>query len=230
MFVEGFALGLWQANCYLVGDRDAGTAVVVDPGQDGAALVRGRLDELGVRCEAVLLTHGHLDHLWSAPDLAAQLDVPVWLHPDDRYLWDDPAAAFGSFPAGTLAAQFGLDWRPDTARLQPLADGATLTLGGVRLRVAHTPGHTPGSCVFLLLDVADDPVLLSGDLLFAGSVGRTDFPRGSTAAQNASLARVVLPLDDATRVLSGHGPETTVGVERRSNPYLRGLTLPTAGG
>ena len=223
-FLEGYELGMWQANCYLLGDRSLGTAVVVDPGQDATDVVLQRLEANGVRCEAVLLTHGHIDHLWSAPELSDKLDAPVFLHPDDRYLWDNPAAGFGNVPLDVLEAQLGLQWRPGDERLQDLADDMTLSFAGFGFRVRHTPGHTPGSSVFLLQDSPfDDPVLLSGDLIFAGSVGRTDFPRGSLAQQNESLARVVLPLDDATRIFSGHGPETTVGTERRTNPFIRPL-------
>ncbi len=223
-FVEGYELGMWQANCYILGDRSLGTAVVVDPGQDAGPVVTERLDANGVRCEGILLTHGHLDHVWSAPELAEKLDVEVFLHGDDRYLWDDPGAAFGNIPPGALEAQFGLAWRPPNERLQTLRDGMTLTLAGMKLETRHTPGHTPGSSVFLLTDTGeDDPLLLSGDLIFAGSVGRTDFPRGSFEQQNESIKRVVLPLPDETVILSGHGPETTVGVERRTNPFVRPL-------
>jgi len=221
-YIEGFALGMWQANCYVLGDDELGTCVVVDPGQGGGEAVRARLAGRGARCEAILLTHGHLDHVWAVPELAAELDVPVLLHAEDRWLWDDPAAAFGQLPPGALKAQFGLDWDPPTERLEPLHDGMSLRLAGCSLQVRHTPGHTPGSSVFLLMDTGqDDPLLLSGDLIFAGSVGRTDFPRGSWDQQLASIERVVLPLPDPTVILSGHGPETTVGVERATNPFLR---------
>lgn len=223
-FIEGYSLGIWQANCYLVGDHELGTAVLVDPGQDATDLVVQRLGERGVTCEAILLTHGHLDHVWSTPELAEKLDVPVFLHEEDRYLWDDPGAAFGNFGPGALKEQFGLDWQPRNERLESLRDEMTLTHAGLQFEVRHTPGHTPGSSVFLLRETgADDPVLLSGDLIFAGSVGRTDFPRGSFEEQNESLRRVVLPLDDATVIYSGHGPETTVGAERRSNPFIQPL-------
>lgn len=220
--IDRLVLGMWQANCFIVGDRAAERAVVVDPGQDGTAPVRAQLDALGLQCEAVLLTHGHLDHLWSAPALAAELDVPVLLHPDDHWLWQNPAAGFGPLPVETLRTQFGLQWDVSVEQLTDIADGQRLPFAGLGLQVRHTPGHTPGSCVFLL--DGDEPALLSGDLLFAGSVGRTDFPRGSWDQQNDSLRRVVVPLPDATVVHPGHGPETTVGVERTANPYLQGVT------
>jgi hydroxyacylglutathione hydrolase len=218
--IDRLVLGMWQANCFVVGDREDGRAVVVDPGQGGADPVVERLAELDLTCEAVLLTHGHLDHLWSAPQVAERLDVPVLLHPDDHWLWENPAAGFGA-PLAGLRAQFGLEWDPPTARLAAIGDGQRLPFAGLGLRVRHTPGHTPGSCVF----VGDDaqPLLLSGDLLFAGSVGRTDLPRGSMEQQNDSLRRVVLALDDTTAVHPGHGPDTTVGAERTTNPFLRAL-------
>lgn len=233
-FILGVPLGRWAANCWVVGDRAAGGAVVVDPGEGGRTQIPALLVRLGVTCEAILLTHGHLDHVWSAPDLAATLDVPVFLHPDDRWLWDEPAAAFGAPPE--LLAELGIDrWDAPDDHLEELRDAMTLSFAGVTYRVAHTPGHTPGHVTFLTegvtaapiefaigaVDEAPDEVLFSGDLLFAGSIGRTDFPRGSTPAIVRSLAEHVLPLDDDVLVLSGHGPETTVRHERASNPFLR---------
>jgi hydroxyacylglutathione hydrolase len=234
-FVLGAPLGRWQTNCFVVGDHDRGTAVVVDPGEHGETEVPRLLATAGVRCEAILLTHGHLDHLWAVPGLARELDVPVFLHPDDRWLWDDPAAAFGA-PPELLAAELGLPaWDPPTERLQDVTDGQTLTFAGTSFRVQHNPGHTPGHVTYLGRGLAgvpltfalgeaesgSDDVLFSGDLIFAGSVGRTDFPRGSTEALLHSLVATVLPLQDDTLILSGHGPDTTVGRERATNPFLR---------
>lgn len=218
--LDRLVLGLWQANCFVAGDRETGRAVVVDPGQDGAAPVVERLSALGLTCEAVLLTHGHLDHLWAAPEIAERLDVPVLLHPDDRWLWENPAAGFGA-SSEMLQSQFGLVWTPPGERLEDIKDGQRLPFADLGLQVRHTPGHTPGSCVFVVDD--DEPLLFSGDLLFAGSVGRTDLPRGSWDQQMESLRRVVLPLRGETTVHAGHGPDTTVASEVASNPFLRNL-------
>lgn len=236
-FVVGMPLGRWQTNCYLVGDRNLGTAAVVDPGETAESAVPELLQRGGVRCEAILLTHGHLDHLWGVPALAETLDVPVFLHPDDRWLWHDPIGGFGgAIPPGAAEELLGGPWRPPTDRLQDLRDGQRLTFAGITFTAAHTPGHTPGHVTFLAaglagaevvfgrqLSVADPGILLSGDLLFSGSVGRTDLPRGSWEQQMQSLGRTVLPLEDDVLVLSGHGPETTVGHERRTNPFLAEL-------
>jgi hydroxyacylglutathione hydrolase len=232
-FVLGTPLGRWQTNCYLIGDRDRGTGVIVDPGETGESHVPAMLREGGVTCEAILLTHGHLDHLWAVPDLARELDVPVLLHPDDRWLWDSPAAGFGA-PPELLAEQFGLQWDPPTDHLDSVTDGQRLIFAGISFDVVHNPGHTPGHVTFLGrelagvpvgfalgdADTASEDVLFSGDLVFAGSIGRTDFPRGSSADMLRSLADTLGPLEDTTLILSGHGPDTTVGRERTTNPFL----------
>lgn len=233
LVVVGMPLGRWQTNCFVVGDRAAGTCVVIDPGETGVERVPDLVSRLQLRPEAILLSHGHLDHHWSAPELAAEFDCEVFLHPDDRWIWDAPQKAFGDLPASVLQQQFGLDWQPDDERLVDLADGQTLVRGGVTFDVAHTPGHTPGHCTFLGHDMggatlevvlgdpsAADEMLFSGDLVFAGSIGRSDFPRGDGDELLRQLARTVLPLSDDVVVLSGHGPDTTVGRERATNPYM----------
>ncbi|MEE8602924.1 MBL fold metallo-hydrolase [Euzebya tangerina] len=222
-FIDVLTLGMWQANCYVIGNLEQREAVVIDPGQGGDGPVQEILDERGVTCQAILLTHGHLDHLWAVPSLVADLDVPVRMHAEDRWLWDSPAAAFGAPPA-MLQTQFGLDWQPPTEHLETFGDGQTMALAGLAFTAHHTPGHTPGSSVFITDQVGPAPVMVSGDLIFAGSVGRTDFPRGSRDTQDQSIRRVVLPQPDETRIISGHGPETTVGRERLTNPFVVPLT------
>ncbi|MCC5947391.1 MAG: MBL fold metallo-hydrolase [Nitriliruptoraceae bacterium] len=233
-FVLGSPLGRWQTNCYAVGDRTTGRAVLVDPGETAETQAREMLDIVEASCEAILLTHGHLDHLWAVPQLARALDVPVLLHADDRWLWDDPAAAFGA-PPELLEEQFGLTWDPPTEHLRTVTHDERLHLAGITFDVHHNPGHTPGHVTYLGRELlgasvtfplgeateASQDVLFSGDLVFAGSIGRTDFPRGSVEDMFASLVATVLPLEDDTLILSGHGPDTHVGVERESNPFLR---------
>jgi hydroxyacylglutathione hydrolase len=238
LFVAALSLGRWQANCYVVGDRASRRAVLVDPGETAATRVPPLLAELDVEVEAIWATHGHVDHVWAVPELAEALDVPVLLHPGDRWLFDDPGAGFGlpaEQSAALLEAQFGLRWSPPTQRLVDLADGQRLDLAGHRATVTHTPGHTPGSVTFWLHDMvgaevvlavgrdqeAPADVLLSGDLVFAGSIGRTDFPRGSDAEMAASLRGHLPALPDDTLVLSGHGPDTTVGHELATNLFVR---------
>lgn len=233
-FVLGAPLGRWQTNCYLVGDREMGTAVVVDPGEHGAEQVPALLEAAGVSCAAIALTHGHLDHLWAVPELARGLQVPVLLHPGDRWLWDDPAAAFGA-PPELLERSFGLRWDPPTEHLREVTDGTRLELAGVRFDVVHNPGHTPGHVTYLAhgltgapvtfalgdADEASDTVLFSGDLVFAGSIGRTDLARGSTSDIQRSLVATLTPLEGDTLILAGHGPDTRVARELATNPFVR---------
>lgn len=240
--ITAVALGRWQTNCVVLSDHAARRAVVVDPGEGGADHVPALVEQLDVEVEAILLTHGHLDHIWAVPALAEHLDVAVHLHPADRFLWDNPADIYGVPTSQARAAMrdnFGLDWVPPTERLRDVADADVLDLAGLRMTVRHAPGHTPGSVAFLLHDVAGadvaiqvgsdgvapEEVLVAGDFLFAGSIGRTDFPRGSMDEMTASLRRHLPALADDTLVVAGHGPDTTIGHERATNPYvLRALS------
>jgi len=231
--LEAARLGAWATNCVVLGDRSRGEAVVIDPGQHGERAVPVLLERVGLRAVAILLTHAHLDHLWAAPGLARSLGVPVHLHPDDAWLWERPEEAFG--PSGAqLAAGFGFtDWDTAGVDLRPLADGQRLDLAGVGLDVHHTPGHTPGHVVFTTEDLAGVPirlderplsaggaVLISGDLLFAGSIGRTDLAGGDPVMMMRSLASTMARCADETLVVPGHGDATTIGEERRANPFL----------
>jgi hydroxyacylglutathione hydrolase len=231
--LEAARLGVWATNCIVLGDRATGEALVVDPGQHGERAVPLLLEHVGLRAVAILLTHGHLDHLWAAPVLARELGVPVHLHPDDRWLWDRPAEAFGPQGAAMAAGVGFTAWDTRDVELRPLADGQRLTLAGLAIDVHHTPGHTPGHVVFTTADLAGAPmrlderpitaegeVMLSGDLLFAGSIGRTDLAGGDPVAMTRSLAATMARCADGTLVVPGHGDVTTIGEERRANPFL----------
>ena len=226
MLIAGFPAGSFGTNCYVIAPAAGERCVVVDPGQDAVDGVAEILREHRLRPAAVVLTHGHLDHMWSVLPVCGAHDVPAYIHPADRFMLADPLKG--------VSPQFAAMVGPDVTFAEPdevreLADGKALGLGGVLgfdLVVDHAPGHTKGSVTFTLprLDAAGDPdVLFSGDLLFAGSIGRSDLPGGDPAELNDSLARVVLPRPDDTLVLPGHGGSTTIGRDRASNPFLRGL-------
>lgn len=220
MLVTGFPANPLGTNCWVVAPAEGEQCLVVDPGMPELA----QLDEVLARHRlhpvAVLLTHGHVDHTAAVLPVCAARDVPAWIHPADRGQLSDPWSGLGLRPGTPLFGAALPAAEPSDVR--ELRDGVALELAGLRVGVRHAPGHSPGSVVFTL-DSADEPVMLSGDLLFAGSIGRVDLPGGSQRQMLASLARVVLTADDATVVHPGHGPSTSVGAERAANPYLRHL-------
>lgn len=225
MLIAGFPAGSFGTNCYVVAPGPGERCVVVDPGQDAVSELTELLREHRLRPAAVVLTHGHLDHMWSVTPVCGAHDIPAYIHPADRFMLAEPLK--GVSPQ--LAAMVGDVAFTEPEQVRELADGVALGLDsalGFDLIVDHTPGHTKGSVTFTLprLNDAGDPdVMFSGDLLFAGSIGRSDLPGGDPAEMNVSLARVVLPRPDDTVVLPGHGGRTTIGRERASNPFLRGL-------
>lgn len=220
MLVEGFPATAFGTNCYVLAPDRGEECVVVDPGHD----VTDRLDELltrhRLRPVAVLLTHGHVDHTYSVTPVCGARGIPAYVHPADRWQLADPAGGLGMNPVA-LAPLFGetFTWS-EPEGVAELTDGATVSLAGMTFVVDHAPGHTPGSVLFRVTD-GDRPICLSGDVLFAGSIGRVDLPGGDPNAMVASLRDKILPLADDTVVLPGHGPATTIGQERAGNPYLR---------
>lgn len=219
MLIAGFPAGAWGTNCYLVAPAAGEECVIIDPGHQAAQGVEEALAKHRLKPVAVVLTHGHIDHVASVVPVCGAHDVPAWIHPEDRYMMSDPGKALGRSIGQPLMGELTVG-EPDD--LRELADGVELDLAGMRFGVAHAPGHTKGSVTFRMPETADVPsVFFSGDLLFAGSIGRTDLPGGDHAEILESLGRVCLPLDDSTVVLSGHGPQTTIGRERATNPYLR---------
>ncbi len=213
MLVETFPVGLLQCNCVVIGDPASGEAIVVDPG-DEPARVQQVLREHGLRCRAILITHTHIDHVGAIAELKDATGAKLMLHRADVPLYD-MLGVQASWLGGMLAA-------PERAAVdEHLEHGDRVKAGALEAETLHTPGHTPGSLCFHF--AAAEPLLIAGDTLFAGSVGRTDLPGGDFEQELASIRDRLLTLDDRTRVIAGHGPETTIGRERRRNPFLQEL-------
>jgi hydroxyacylglutathione hydrolase len=225
VLVAGFPAGAFAANCYVLASAPGSECLIIDPGQDAEGGIEEILGRYRLQPAAVLLTHGHIDHIWSVGPVCGAKDIPAYIHPADRALLTDPARGL-SLGAGQQL--FGGLTFSEPDEVIELKDGLTLDLAGVELVVDHAPGHTPGSVTFRLPAAAEPGTIFTGDLLFAGSIGRTDLPGGDYETILASLARVCLPLPDETTVLSGHGPQTSIGAERAHNPFLAGLA-PTTG-
>lgn len=199
--------GRFIENCYLIVDEARGECAIVDPGED-AGLILHQIAGSGARPVAIWLTHAHLDHVMGVARVKVETGVPVYLHPADRPLYD-------AVPA--QAAAFGVRADPLPPPDRAWAHGDVARVGSLEFAVRHTPGHSPGSVTFVGQGVA-----LGGDVLFAGSIGRTDLPGGDSETLIGSIERELLSLPDDTIVHSGHGPDTTVGHERRTNPFLTG--------
>jgi hydroxyacylglutathione hydrolase len=223
VLIAGFPAGPWGTNCFVAATGPGTECVVIDPGKDAADGVAEVVREHKLKPVAVLATHGHLDHIWCVTPVAGTYDATAWIHPEDRHLLTDPLAGMSPETRSMLPSLLGADhqWaEPDDVR--ELGDGQDLEIAGLRLVVDHTPGHTRGSVTFRTPYDATDisEVLFSGDLLFAGSIGRTDLPGGDHPTMLRSLTDKVLPLADDIVVLPGHGEQTTIGRERATNPFL----------
>ena len=204
--VQTLTVGAFQENCYLVVDRRSGRAVIVDPGGEGERLVEA-VDKSGATLEAVWITHAHVDHVGAVASIKQRWDVPVYLHPLDRRLYE---------AAGRQAQVYGLQFEEPPPPDREFTDGQRLKIGDVELSVMHAPGHSPGHVV-----IHGDGIALVGDCLFAGSIGRTDLPF-SDPPQLAATLEKISALPPETVVYPGHGMDTTIGEERRSNPFLNG--------
>ncbi|MBO0676619.1 MBL fold metallo-hydrolase [Mycolicibacterium sp. S2-37] len=224
MLITGFPAGMLACNCYVLAQRPGSDAIVVDPGQRAMGPLRQVLDEHRLTPAAVLLTHGHIDHIWSAQKVADTYGCPAFIHPEDRFMLTDPIKGFGQgLFSGIGRTVLGALFREPRQLVELDRDGDKLDLGGMVVTVDHTPGHTRGSVVFRLGGDASE-VALTGDTLFKQSIGRTDLPGGSGRDLLGSIVNKLLILDDDTLVLPGHGPRSTIGDERRANPFLEGLT------
>jgi len=211
MWVEHFPVGFLGCNCVILGDEESGDAIVVDPGGDHAKIL-ARLEALGLRCTVIIHTHTHFDHVGATGDVQNATGAPTMLHEADLDLYQGMQAQLDAF---------GMPMRaPEAVEIDRfLRDGDTVRAGAIEADVMHTPGHTQGSLCFRV--DGDRPIVLAGDTLFQGSVGRTDLWGGSMPELLTSIKKKLLVLPDETLVIAGHGPTTTIGEERVMNPFLR---------
>lgn len=208
--VQQLTVGPLEENCWLLADPESGQAVLVDPGDEADRLLAA-VDATGCTLSAIWLTHCHFDHVGGVAGVVRARPVPVHMHPADAFFYG---------AAADNAARWGIQVENPPPATHELAEGAAVTLGGYRFDVWHVPGHAPGHVAFI-----GHGLCVSGDVLFAGSIGRTDLPLCDPRAMQQSLNRLAT-LDEATRVLTGHGVMTTIGRELASNPFLRGAARP----
>ena len=207
---------MFGTNCWVIASGKGSECIIVDPGMpDISAEIELIVSEEGLKPVAALMTHGHLDHTFSITALADGYGIPAYIHSEDRRFIADPSGIHDAQFRQTISAMSFAE--PQDTRT--LRDGELLNLVGISIKAIHAPGHTRGSLMFLL----NDEYLLSGDVLFSGTIGRTDQPTGSAADMKETLRKKILPLDDAIEVLPGHGPQTTIENERKRNPYLKEL-------
>jgi hydroxyacylglutathione hydrolase len=212
MILEMLTVGPFQENCYIIGDEQTGTGALVDPG-DEATRIALAVEQTGLDIGQIIITHAHIDHVGAVAALADEYACPVLMHAEAEPMLQQ---------LPTQAMMMGLRFGKVPSVDRHLEDEEVLEVGGLRLRSLYTPGHAPGHLAFYL---EDEGLVLSGDALFAGSVGRTDLFGGSMDLLLRSINERLLTLPDETRVLSGHGPETTIGEERAHNPFLGGEPL-----
>jgi glyoxylase-like metal-dependent hydrolase (beta-lactamase superfamily II) len=227
VFLATLTTGQWQANCYIVAAPGVADCVIIDPGQDAAAGLRDVLAENQLKPKGVLATHGHFDHIASAAEIADEFNVPLWIHSADRHLLTEPAAGLSPDGAAMLKKLLRAPM-VEPARVEEFDSLTELNLARLKFSVTHAPGHTEGSVLFGLDYNRRHPqinrLVFSGDVVFAGSVGRTDLPGGDPKVMSRTLSDVVLALPDTSALLPGHGGQTTMAHERRENPYLQAAT------
>ena len=210
MIIESFPVAPLGCNCVILGDEETGKAIVVDPGGEGARIV-GRREERGLCCGAIVGTHTHFDHIGATKDVQEVTNAPTMIHEADLFLYEGVQMQIDSFGAPFRA--------PDMAEIDRfVSHGDTVLAGELEADIVHTPGHSPGS--ICLTVEGERPIVLAGDTLFARSVGRTDLWGGDTSQLVDSIRTRLFSLPDETLVICGHGPNTTIGEEKKLNPFV----------
>ena len=209
MILEMLTVGPFQENCYIIGDEESGVGAIIDPGEEAARIAMA-VEQTGLDIGFIIITHAHIDHVGAVVALVDEYSCPVLMHAEAE-------ATLAQLP--TQAMMMGLRFGKLPTVDRHVGDDEVLEVGDIRLRSLYTPGHAPGHLAFY---VEDSDLVLSGDALFAGSIGRVDLPGGSMEVLMRSIEERLLTLPDETIVYSGHGPRTTIGNERTSNPFLQG--------
>ncbi|GAB3704846.1 MBL fold metallo-hydrolase [Mariniluteicoccus flavus] len=228
MLIASFPAGPWQTNCYVVAPRPGGECVIIDPGVGATEGVVAICDEQGLTPVGVVATHGHIDHVYAASRLCGRYDVPIWIHEADRHLLTDPLAGVRPMAKDLLLQLHGSTSLDEPADVRELVDAGALSLAGLDFDLVLAPGHTQGSVLLTTPYVAAegiDRLVFTGDVLFAGSIGRTDLPGGDHDQMLETLRTRVLPIPDTAALLPGHGGQTTMARERATNPYLQKESL-----
>ena len=216
MLIDSFAAPMFATNCWVLASEPGSECVVIDPGMPDVSLALEEiLQRHNLKPVAVIATHGHLDHTFSIQPIADGYDIPTYIHSEDRAYLSAPEKLLGEELAATVAEMNFFE----PSQVRELRNNDVIDLVGLSFRAIHAPGHTRGSLMFEV----SDQVLVSGDVLFAGSIGRTDLPTGSDKEMEETLRKKVIPLSDHLEVLPGHGPRTSMAREKKSNPYLTSL-------
>lgn len=219
MQIQSFTAGHWQTNCYVVSHGANSECLIIDPGMKATTGVRDIVRENNLKPVAVLVTHGHIDHMWSVFPVASGYGIPALVHGKDRELLANPGLALTNETRLALPTMMDKeDVFADPEEVIEVTDQMHIDLAGFNVTIHHAPGHTHGSVMFDFLDAQE--TIFTGDVLFAGAIGRTDLPTGSSAAMNESIENVVLKLDDAAKIYPGHGPSSFMHIEKSTNPYL----------
>jgi glyoxylase-like metal-dependent hydrolase (beta-lactamase superfamily II) len=219
LLINSFEAGPWQTNCYVLAPQANSECIIIDPGQNALPGIKRALEKQNLKPIAILITHGHLDHIWSVFPVANGYDIPAFIHGADRHLLTDPGAGLSAQTKALLPELIGKDdVFAEPSELIEVTDRHQLSLAGLDFTVIHTPGHTAGSVIFTVSD--PELTVFTGDTLFAGAIGRTDLPGSSPEQMNQTLKEISCQLPDSALIYPGHGPSSRMDVEQSTNQYL----------